>query len=79
MKAMLFVREVGQTKFVQENGHFEDIFADGGNLVQSAIEAAYAKGERMCVEGAVEAFEVWELQGSYARKTKIEVTNVEGE
>jgi hypothetical protein len=75
---MLFIREVGQVKFVQENGLFEDILDEDGSVVTSADSLAYEKGARMCIEGAVEAFQVWELQGEYARKTKIEVAHVEG-
>ncbi len=69
MKAMLFIRETGATKFVQENGAFED--DDAAQF--TGATAAHAKGSQMCLEGNVEAFEVWTLYGSYARTTTIEV------
>jgi hypothetical protein len=71
MKAMLFVREVGQSKFVQENGDFPDEDTDGG--FTPGASRAYAKGADMCVNGSVEAFQVWELSAEYQRTTKIEV------
>lgn len=49
MTAKLFIREVGQREFAQHNGEFPD------------ITAAAQAGERLCTEGNVEAFQVWDL------------------
>ncbi len=49
MTARLFIREVGQREFVQHNGEFDD------------ITAAANQGEKLCTEGNVEAFQVWDL------------------
>ena len=76
MKAMLFVREIGQVKFVQENGIFEDDVPDEDGVVvfeRSGQKKAYDKGCEMCVNGSVESFQVWALEGEYSRVTKIEV------
>ena len=49
MGAKLLVREVGQREFVQNNGEYPD------------VPTATAEGERVCREGAGEAFQVWVL------------------
>lgn len=49
MTARLFVREVGQREFVVHNGEFE------------TVALAQQEGEKLCTEGNVEAFQVWEL------------------
>jgi hypothetical protein len=48
MTAKLFIREVGEREFVPHNGEYETI-----------TEAAQ-EGEKLCTQGNVEAFEVWE-------------------
>jgi hypothetical protein len=79
MVAKLLIREVGQREFVQHNGDFTDddpsleIFA-GDNAVAPASgeRKANAAGERLTVEGNVEAFEVWVRVSAKQRAWKLE-------
>jgi len=71
MIAKLMVREVGQREFVQHNGDYLDLKPDDMPRV-SAIECAAAEGERLCEEGNVEAFQVWQLVSTKQRVWKLE-------
>lgn len=75
MTAILRVREVGQREFVQHNGEFEDepgceVRADPP--FKTGEELAIALGERLTVEGNVEAFQVWTLHTAKQRVWKLE-------
>lgn len=81
MTAILRVREVGAREFVQHNGDFEDdpgikeVRTIPGVTVtsgQTAEEKAAELGERLTVEGNVEAFQVWSLVTAKQRVWKLE-------
>lgn len=62
MTAKLLIREVGGREFTQQNGEFPD------------AAVASTEGERLCVEGNVEAFQVWVLVAAKQRAWKLEDT-----
>ena len=66
MTAKLMVREVGQRDFVQHNGDYVDTDAHPADWY------ANAEGERLCEEGNVEAFQVWQLVTTKQRVWKLE-------
>lgn len=83
MTAKLLIREVGQREFVQHNGDFIDTPAKPGmsgaagppltaEPARSGVELATQEGERLCAEGNVEAFQVWELVTTKQRVWKLE-------
>jgi len=75
MTAKLLIREVSAREFVQHNGDYVDLYDgqhDSAALVQTAIDRAIAEGERLCAEGNVEAFQVWELRTTRQRVWKLE-------
>jgi hypothetical protein len=81
MTAKLLVREVGQREFVQHNGDFDDdplhVSAPVGTVPgvpQTGEQKADATGERLTVEGNVEAFQVWSLVAQKQRVWKLEDT-----
>lgn len=88
MTAKLLVREVGQREFSAYNGPFEDTpevsgiraVDDNGKVTddvqcqppRTAVENAAKEGERLCAEGNVEAFQVWQLVTTKQRVWKLE-------
>ncbi len=58
--ARLFIREIGKSDLVQNNGDYD------------SAEAAGKDGERMCVIGTISYFEVWERAGAYQARITIE-------
>ena len=79
MTSRLFVREVGSTRFEQHNGDFEDddptSCTDPLNPVADATKAR-AEGERLCREGNVEEFQVWNLASQFKRSFNVEPVEV---
>ena len=67
MTARLLVREVGAREFVQHNSEYEDDPARDSAAVEdqapalTGVDKAAAEGQRLTVEGNVEAFQVWSL------------------
>jgi len=79
MTAKLLIREVGQREFVQHNGDFNDDDPkaayqgdDQPKQFLTGPQKADAEGERLCAEGNVEAFQVWELVTTKQRVWKLE-------
>jgi hypothetical protein len=72
MTAKLLIREVGQREFVQHNGDFLDTEEYDANGNDSGVTKAGFEGERLCAEGNVEAFQVWELVTTKQRVWKLE-------
>jgi len=66
MTAKLMIREVGQREFIAFNGDYVD------TDTTEAVEYAIREGERLCAEGNVEAFQVWELRTTRQRVWKLE-------
>lgn len=66
MTAKLLIREVGGREFTAFNGDYVD------EDERTASEAATLEGERLCTEGNVEAFQVWELVTTKQRVWKLE-------
>lgn len=64
--ARLMVREVGQREFAAYNGDYVDTDTDPGETY------AMREGQRLTVEGNVEAFQVWLLFATKQRVWKLE-------
>lgn len=60
MAAKLLIREAGTSAFVAHNSDFPD------------ADAAHAEGARLCFEGNIEEFEVWDLVERKKRKWTLE-------
>lgn len=76
MTARLMVREVGAREFLTHTPDFEDEISvpmtEGRLAKGTALLQAEAEGLRLCVEGNVEAFQVWTLHCAKQRTYAIE-------
>lgn len=79
MTAKLLIREVGAREFVNFNGDYLDDDTDAPWIAdevrppcRTGAMKAEAEGERLCAEGNVEAFQVWELVTTKQRVWKLE-------
>lgn len=70
MKALLRIREPGARAFTTLDTIYSDDY-NGEEILTFGENLARAEGERLCTDGAVEAFEIWTLNGSYRREWRV--------